>query len=82
MVKAFLFPAVVWLWDRGSRGACPPATPLASNITRSVVSLLPSPTGSVHPFSHLRSGLQVLSSPKKLAQQLHPEMWQITSFVN
>lgn len=75
MMKAFLFSAVVWLWDRGSRGACPPATPLAFNITGSMVPLLPSATGSIHPFTHLKSGFQVLSSPKKPAQQLYPEMW-------
>lgn len=64
MIKVYIFSAVVWLRDRGNRGD----TPLAINITRSTVPLLSSAT--VHPFAHLRSGFQVLASPKKPAEQL------------
>lgn len=32
MMKAFIFSAAVWLWDRGQRDTCPPAHPLASAL--------------------------------------------------
>lgn len=64
MIKAYIFSAVVWLRDRGNRGD----THLAFNITRSMVPLLPSAT--IHPLAHLRSGFQVLASPKKPEEQL------------
>lgn len=76
MMKTFIFSAVVWLWDRGSRGACLPSCHPPGLQHHQAHGTTPFLCNRVnHPFTHPRSDFQVSFSPKKPAQQLHPEMW-------